>query len=78
MKQQKSSGGNRKIGRNKGKCERYRNEHRRDKSKLKNFIKHNIPANAIVRIIMMRFLEVSSGIIWEIVAAMPLLDFPIE
>ena len=46
MKQQKSSGGNRKIGRNKGKCELYLKEHRRDKSKLKNFIAHNLPKDA--------------------------------
>ena len=43
MKQQKNSGGNKKIGRDSGKCQRYKAEHRRDKAKLKNFIEHNIP-----------------------------------
>ncbi len=42
MKTQKSSGGNKKIGRNKIKCQRYLNEHRRAKSKVAKFIKHNI------------------------------------
>lgn len=45
-KKQKSGGGNRKIGRNKISCQQYLHEHRRDKAKLKNFIKHNIPKNA--------------------------------
>ncbi len=41
MKTQKSSGGNKKIGRNKIKCQRYFNEHRRAKNKVAKFIKHN-------------------------------------
>jgi hypothetical protein len=44
--QKKSGGGTKKIGRNKGECERYSREHRRDSNKLKNFIKHNIPKGA--------------------------------
>ena len=40
---QKSGGGAKKIGRNKMSCQQYYNEHRREKAKIKNFIKHNIP-----------------------------------
>jgi len=33
------SGGQRKIGRNKAKCEKYRNEHRREKNKIRKLRK---------------------------------------
>ena len=42
----KSSGGRRKIGRNKDKCLRYRSEHRREKNKLRRIRKCNGPEAA--------------------------------
>ena len=44
------SGGTRKIGRNKAKCGRYRNEHRKEKNKivrLKAMIKNLAPDNGM-------------------------------
>jgi len=46
QKIQRSSGGARKIGRNKVKCERYRARMTRYQNKLKKWIKHNIKRTA--------------------------------
>jgi len=46
------SGGQRKIGRNKAKCEKYRNEHRREKNKIRKLRKmiKNLDSNNKMRI----------------------------
>ena len=43
---QKSGGGAKKIGRNKVKCATYKNQGVRERAKLRNFKKHNIPRSA--------------------------------
>ena len=40
MNKQRKSGGNRKIGRNKVKCAKYRAENRRIKNKIRKITKH--------------------------------------
>jgi hypothetical protein len=46
MASQAKSGGNKKHGRNKAKCQRYRDHDRRFKSKMKRILRSNGPAAA--------------------------------